>query len=102
VIVAAEFELEENVAVLRVHKKMKRTEYATFFATEVRDNKNVVFHNADLYPPLYQNVQGVSWVKTDKKPTVKTRLMLHYCAILPKTDPGLFIRATMPMRLSTQ
>jgi len=75
VIVAAEFELEENIPVLRVHKKMKRSEYANFFATEVRDNKNVVFHNGDLYPPQYKNVRGVSWVRTNRKPTVKTRLM---------------------------
>ncbi len=75
VIVAAEFDLEENVAVLRVDKKMKREEYGDYFKQNVRDNKEVVFHNGDLYPPAYKNVRGVSWVKTDKKPTVKTRLM---------------------------
>jgi FAD/FMN-containing dehydrogenase/uncharacterized membrane protein YhaH (DUF805 family) len=75
VIAAAEFELEENIPVLRVDKKMKREEYARFFKENVRDNKDVVFHNGDIYSPQYKNVRAVSWVKTDRQPTEKTRLM---------------------------
>ncbi len=75
VIANVEFELEENVAVKRIHKKMKREEYAGFFGDKVRDNKEVVFHNGDIYPPQFKNVRAVSWVKTTKKPTEKTRLM---------------------------
>jgi FAD/FMN-containing dehydrogenase/uncharacterized membrane protein YhaH (DUF805 family) len=73
VIVTAEFELTDNVAVERIYKTMKRKEYNTFFRDKVRENKDVVFHNGDIYPPLY--VRAVSWVKTKKQPTVKTRLM---------------------------
>lgn len=75
VIAAVEFDLEENVAVKRSHKKMRIEEYKDFFFTNVRENKDVVFHNGDIYPPHYKTVRGVSWTKTDKKPTVKTRLM---------------------------
>ncbi|HXB41119.1 MAG TPA: FAD-binding protein [Bacteroidia bacterium] len=75
VIACVEFELEENVAVKRVHAKMKREEYAGFFSKNVRDNKDVIFHNGDVYPPQYKNVRAVSWIKTNKKPTEKTRLM---------------------------
>ncbi|MGZ6555118.1 MAG: FAD-binding protein, partial [Bacteroidia bacterium] len=75
VIASVEFDLEENVAVERIHKTMKRNEYQNFFFNTVRENKDVVFHNGDIYPPSYEMVKGVSWVKTDKKPTVKTRLM---------------------------
>ncbi|GHN00083.1 L-gulonolactone oxidase [Cytophagales bacterium WSM2-2] len=75
VIVAVEFDLEDNIPVQRVHQKMKREEYGQFFSTQVRNNKEVVFHNGDIYPPRFENVRAVSWVKTDRKPTEKTRLM---------------------------
>ncbi len=75
VIAVVELELEENLAVERIHKTMEREEYQNFFFTHVRENKDVVFHNGDIYPPNYTKVRAVSWVKTDKKPTEKTRLM---------------------------
>jgi FAD/FMN-containing dehydrogenase/uncharacterized membrane protein YhaH (DUF805 family) len=75
IIVSAEFELEENIAVERIYKNMKRSEYKHFFFENIRENKNVVFHNGDIYPPVYSNIRAVSWIKTDKKPTEKTRLM---------------------------
>lgn len=75
VIACAEFDLEDNVAMKRIYKKMKRSEYHDFFFENVRNNKEIVFHNGDIYPPFYKNVRAVNWVKTNKKPTVKTRLM---------------------------
>lgn len=75
VIAAVELELEENVAVKREFRKMKRSKYKDFFIEHIRDNKDVVFHNGDLYPPYYKNARAVSWIKTTEKPTVKTRLM---------------------------
>jgi len=75
VIATVEFDLEENVAVERVNKTMKREEYQSFFFNKIRNNKDIVFHNGDVYPPSFNRVRGVSWVKTDKKPTEKTRLM---------------------------
>lgn len=75
VIATVEFDLAENLPVKRVFKTMKTTEYRKFFAEKIKENKNIVFHNADLYPPIYKNVRAVSWIKTDEKPTVKTRLM---------------------------
>lgn len=74
VIVSVELELAVNCAVRRSHVKMKRGEYASFFKT-IKDDNNIVFHNADIYPPFYKNIRAVSWTVTDKKPTVKTRLM---------------------------
>lgn len=75
VMATVEFELAENIPVERIFKTMKTEEYKDFFFKKVRDNKEVIFHNADLYPPHYHTARAVSWVKTDKKPTVKTRLM---------------------------
>ncbi len=75
IVANAELELEENVAVKRSHKKMKRSEYKNYFFENVRENNDVVFHNGDIYSPQYKNVRAVSWTKTNSKPTVKTRLM---------------------------
>lgn len=75
VIVRVELELSENVLVERTNTKMKRTEYKEFFMNSIREKESVVFHNGDIYPPLYKNVRAVSWSKTTRKPTEKTRLM---------------------------
>jgi FAD/FMN-containing dehydrogenase/uncharacterized membrane protein YhaH (DUF805 family) len=75
VIARVEFDLEENVLVKRAYQKMKRGEYREYFFNSVRENKDVVFHNGDIYPPQYRNVRAVNWVKTSDKATTKTRLM---------------------------
>ncbi len=75
VIATVEFDLAENLPVKRIFKKLKRNEYLSFFLKKVSKNKNVIFHNGDIYPPQYKNIRAVSWVLTDEKPTVKTRLM---------------------------
>jgi len=75
IIVSAAFDLDENLAVKREQVKMKGNEYRQYFFDRVRENKDVVFHNGDIYPPHYKTVRGVSWVKTDEQPTEKTKLM---------------------------
>jgi uncharacterized membrane protein YhaH (DUF805 family) len=75
IIANVEFELSDNVPVKREFTTMKREKYHDFFMENIRDNKSVVFHNGDIYPPLYQNVRAVSWVETKEQPTVQTRLM---------------------------
>lgn len=75
VIATVEFDLAENLPVKRVFKTMKTSEYRKFFAENIKKNASVIFHNADLYPPAYKNARAVSWIETDEKPTVTTRLM---------------------------
>ena len=75
VIATVEFDLAENIPLERLFKTMKTTEYQKYFTENIKVSENIVFHNADLYPPTYKNARAVSWVKTDEKPTVKTRLM---------------------------
>lgn len=75
VIAKVEFELADNLPVKRVFKTMKTNEYKNYFIENIRERKKIIFHNADLYPPKYKNARAVSWVKTDEKPTEKTRLM---------------------------
>lgn len=75
VIAVVELSLEENLAVKRTFKKMKIADYKKFFFVDISENKDVIFHNGDIYPPNYKNVRAVSWVNTTDTPTIKTRLM---------------------------
>jgi hypothetical protein len=74
IIVEATLELEQNLAMERVQKKISTSEYYTYFKNNVRNTGKTIFHNADLYPPDYTRSRAVSWVKTEKNITIKDRL----------------------------
>jgi uncharacterized membrane protein YhaH (DUF805 family) len=75
IIAHVELELDDNVTVKRTQGKMKLCEYQSYFQENIRTNNEVIFHNADIYPPHYKNIRAVNWIKTNDKPTVKTKLM---------------------------
>ena len=75
IIVQAELELADNLAIKRMDIKMRVEEYKAYFFKNIRSDKKVIFHNGDIYPPKYKRLRAVSWIETDEKPTVKTRLM---------------------------
>lgn len=77
VIVEAELELAENTRVERLSVKLPVGEYATHFRKLVRDSRETVFHNADLYPPHYSTVRCETWVETKKPVTTPYRLQPH-------------------------
>jgi hypothetical protein len=53
---------------------MKVTQYKEYFFQNVRNSHGPVFHHADLYPPKYENVNAVTWQKTNLPVTVVDRL----------------------------
>ena len=75
VIVEATLQLTDNEKVERVQKVVNSKDYVAFFKKEIRDNPKVVFHNGDIYPPEYNQVSAVSWLKTDKPLTNEERLI---------------------------
>jgi FAD/FMN-containing dehydrogenase/uncharacterized membrane protein YhaH (DUF805 family)/SAM-dependent methyltransferase len=75
VIVEAELELAENTRVQRVDVKLRTAEYVEHFRRTVRDSKEAVFHNADLYAPHYTTARSVTWVETKRPVTTSARLM---------------------------
>ena len=75
VIAEATLELVPNVKVGRETDYMTIEQYTPFFEKNVKNNPNVVFHNADIYPPDYTHVNSVSWVKTEKPLTVQEKLI---------------------------
>ena len=74
VIVEATLQLVDNVKVERQTKKVDINDYNKFFSENIRNNKNVVFQNGDLYPPKYEVINNVSWIKTNKELTDTTRI----------------------------
>ncbi|GLX78274.1 hypothetical protein tinsulaeT_16140 [Thalassotalea insulae] len=75
VIAEATLKLVPNVKVERHTSTMKLADYYEHFKTNIRDNKAVVFHNADIYPPDFEAIRNVSWLKTDKPVTEAERLI---------------------------
>jgi len=75
VITEVTLDLAVNEKVGRQTKTMPVAEYAEYFATTIRDNKDVVFHNADMYPPDFEQVRDVSWYITDEDLTIEDRLI---------------------------
>jgi len=74
IVLEVELDLSENKRVLRTDSTMPLGKYWQHFATTVRNNPAVVFHNADLYAPHYKSVRAVSWVETEKPATTPSRL----------------------------
>lgn len=68
-------ELVKNEKVARRTTTMPITEYREHFVDNVRDNGKVVFHNADIYPPDYEELRDVSWYVSDEPLTIDDRII---------------------------
>ena len=75
VIAEVTLDVAENSHVRRDDEKMPVAEYLDYFRKHVRDDSTVVFHNADIYPPAYENVHLVSYRKTTLPVTVAERML---------------------------
>lgn len=67
--------LDTNVNVERSRSIIMSKDYLSFFSEYIRDNKKVIFHNGDIYPPNFDTVSAVSWMVTDKAYTTEDRLI---------------------------
>ncbi|MDR6984121.1 FAD/FMN-containing dehydrogenase [Rheinheimera pacifica] len=75
IILEASLQLTDNCRVQRQVASMATQHYREFFQTQIRDNSAIVFHNAVLYPPQYNQIAAVSWLTTDNPVTVDRRLL---------------------------
>ena len=66
VVTEVTLKLTDNAPIVRSVQKMDRGEYLQYFRDKVRENKDAVFHNADLYPPHYGRLLAVTWSRTDQ------------------------------------
>jgi FAD/FMN-containing dehydrogenase len=75
VIVEATLSLTKNEKIERTRQRMSVEEYPNYFRSKVRDDRNVIFQNADLYPPFFKTVNSVEWRRTEKPLTSEERLI---------------------------
>lgn len=77
VIVEAEFDLADNVRVVRHAVKMPLSDYREWFKRHTRDSPSAIFHNADLYVPHCNTVRAVTWSETKHSVSAPYRLQRH-------------------------
>ena len=71
----ATLDLADNVKVERQSAVIPLREYKKFFFEKIRQNPDVIFHNADLYPTAFNTVRTATYVKTSKPLTEERRLI---------------------------
>ncbi|TCC93474.1 FAD-binding oxidoreductase [Pedobacter frigiditerrae] len=74
VITEVTLSLTENCKVERKDTVMKISGYNHFFSNTIKNNSDVIFHNADIYPRDFDEIRAISYMKTDKELTIKDRL----------------------------
>lgn len=75
VITEVTLNLVDNEKIRRESKTIPAAQYKKYFIDNIRDNKQAVLHNGDIFPPDYKTVKMETWVKTDQKLTNETRLV---------------------------
>ena len=75
VIVEATLELADNDRIRRHDQRMPVTDYKAFFFDSVRNRPDAVFHNADIYPDAYNQVNAVTYSVTEDPVTIADRLI---------------------------
>lgn len=75
IIIQVTLELAENTRMKRLSRTLSIAEFSSYFEKEVRNDPNAIMHNTDIYPPSYKNARATTWIKTEEKPTTKTRLV---------------------------
>lgn len=68
-------DLAVNTRIRRDDEPMRVTAYARYFKDRVRDDTTVIFHNADMYPPAFENIHVISYRVTSQPVTVTERML---------------------------
>jgi FAD/FMN-containing dehydrogenase len=104
VIVEVTLQLADNVKVERQTKLLQADAYNDFFDSTIRNDKDVIFQNGDLYPPDFDVINSVAWKKTDKELTDDVHvtpegedywLEAQVMKIVSSGDAGKWIRRTI-------
>jgi FAD/FMN-containing dehydrogenase len=75
VIADVTLDLAVDSRVRREDRKMPVSSYARYFRSHVRNDTTVTFHNADMYPPAYENIHVVSYRQTREPLTITDHLL---------------------------
>ena len=75
VVTEVELELDDNSRLRRRVEKVDIDTYPDYFKERIAADPKVVFHNADLRPPRFDEPRMISWITTDEQVTVPERLI---------------------------
>jgi FAD/FMN-containing dehydrogenase len=75
VIADVTLDLAANSRVRRDDETLPVSSYSRYFKEKIRDDSAVIFHNADIYPPKYEELHAVSYRETYQTVTVPERLL---------------------------
>ncbi|MBO9672847.1 MAG: FAD-dependent oxidoreductase [Sphingobacteriaceae bacterium] len=74
VITEVTLSLTTNCKIERKDTLMNIASYKKFFFSNIRNQAQFIFHNADIYPNSYTKVRAVTYAKTEKPLTITERL----------------------------
>jgi FAD/FMN-containing dehydrogenase len=74
VIADVTLDLAVDTHVRREDTTVATGEYLSLFRAGIRDDRTVIFHNGDIYPPDYVRVHAVTYRTTDLPLTISTRI----------------------------
>lgn len=75
VITEATLNLAKNEKIRRELKLLPVKDYRAYFFRHIRDSKDAIFHNGDLFPPDFDDMKLVTWYRTDEPLTNRLRLI---------------------------
>ena len=74
VIADVTLDLAQDTHVRREDSLVAVSDYLPWFRRAIRDDRSVIFHNGDIYPPAFARVHAVSYRKTDAPLTITQRM----------------------------
>lgn len=75
VITEVELWADRNIRIERSVDKVSLRDYPAYFERKVKRHQDVLLHNADLLPPLFNEATAVNWSATGKPVTEARRLV---------------------------
>lgn len=75
VVTEVELDLADNTMMSRHAEFIALADYPAFFREKVLSNPDAILHNADLVPPKFDRPLAISWIRTDRAPTIDDRLV---------------------------
>lgn len=77
IVTEVELDLIENEKMERKAEYVDLKDYLRYFKENIENNQNVIMHNADLLPPLFNKPLAISYLKTNKDLTISEKLQSH-------------------------
>ena len=75
VLTEIELDLDRNTRLERLVEDVALDEYPGYFRTKIAADRRVLLHNAHLLPVDSERLRAISWVVSEKPPTVEDRLV---------------------------